>query len=733
MGKPTRKMFYNQSITEKHRLTFLILYSWCMMCLSLSDTLSSLFNYSSLSDQTLTFGVEVLHVNKSILAISSEYFRSLWYDECSEQAECHTDLSHLKVHETILVSFIKALYGFLIEVTETNAYDLWYLAHYFLVEKLVTQIEQILFQKFTSWSCLECFLLQADENDDVQALEFAGSFVETTNNFDLKTEVDLDTNSIKLLTKFCDNSQLHSWLIRALVTSIKNQKFEISQFSEFLTLFDLNILSFKQWQQLLFSPLNDVKELEQLLIEFTFRLKVVHYDYLLLENEQLKTKNRDLSEQILKVENEYSREVKSLKITVYELQEAKPEEKSVFSFAVPNGQQTSLFSTNTTSASSFLTSPLTGNTQQSQSSIFSNQQFASPFGSTSQVTLGHDVLGQAKSVMGNTALFVLVILQHVIAANSDTDIVAVVITHTREMAQQIQSQFQRVGNLANITVAAVHEGTCYEVSKQTIDQMKPQILVGTSERLAEFVKKGLRLDKVKHFVVDEADKVIEHSDMRADLQTIFKATPKNKQTMMFSAALCQENLETCKLLMENRIIIPVNEDKKLKLHLNGLLHYFINVDSRKKSEKLMNLLGVLKFNQVVIFVNGSSRARALSRVMRNHSFPALIVHGDMIQEMRFLVYHDFKNARARILIATDLAGRGFVVEKVNVVINYDMPSDSDSYLHRVGRAGRFASKGLAILFSSTEDDKSVLNDVQSTLAIKMNELTDIYPEASSYS
>ncbi|KAL0246805.1 hypothetical protein GEMRC1_008012 [Eukaryota sp. GEM-RC1] len=293
------------------------------LSLSLSDTLSGLFNYSLLSDQTLVFGDEVLQVNKSILAISSEYFRSLWYDECSEQPECPTDLSHLKVTETTLVSFIKALYGFPIDVTETNAYDRWYLAHYFQVDKLVTQIEQILDQNFTTWSWLEGFLLQADENDDVQALEFAGPFVEKTNDFDLKTEVNLNTTSIKLLTKFCDNSQLQSWLVRALVTSIKNSKFEISQFSEFLNLFSLYVFSFKQWEQLLFSPLNDIKELEQLLIEFTFRLKVVYYDSLLLENEELKMKNSQLTEQISKIENEYSSEVESLKITVEELQKKK--------------------------------------------------------------------------------------------------------------------------------------------------------------------------------------------------------------------------------------------------------------------------------------------------------------------------------------------------------------------------------------------------------------------------
>ncbi|KAL0245924.1 hypothetical protein GEMRC1_007140 [Eukaryota sp. GEM-RC1] len=348
-----------------------------------------------------------------------------------------------------------------------------------------------------------------------------------------------------------------------------------------------------------------------------------------------------------------------------------------------------------------------------------------------QVTLGHDVLGQAKSGMGKTAVFVLGILQQVIAADSVTDIVAVVITHTREMAQQIQSEFHRFGNLANITAAAVYGGIRYEVSKQTLDQLKPQILVGTPGRLTEFVKKGLRLDKVKHFVVDEADKVIEHSDMRADLQTIFKATPKNKQTMMFSATMSQENLETCKLFMQNPIIIRVDEDKKLTLH--GLLQYFINVDSDKKQEKLMDLLDELEFNQVVIFVNASSRARALSRVMKNHSFPALMLHGEMRQEIRSQVYNDFKNFRGRILIATDLAGRGIDIEKVNVVINYDMPSDSDSYLHRVGRAGRFASKGLAISFISTEDDKRVLDEVQSRFAVEMAELTDSYPEASSYS
>jgi ATP-dependent RNA helicase UAP56/SUB2 len=122
----------------------------------------------------------------------------------------------------------------------------------------------------------------------------------------------------------------------------------------------------------------------------------------------------------------------------------------------------------------------------------------------------------------------------------------------------------------------------------------------------------------------------------------------------------------------------------------------------------------LEFNQVVIFVRTTQRARDLTKLLNDNSFPAICIHSDMEQQERIEKYQSFKNFQARILVATDVFGRGIDIERVNIVINYDMPDEADSYLHRVGRAGRFGTKGLTISFVSTDDTKEALLKTAST-------------------
>merc|ERR1712151_1073464 len=132
----------------------------------------------------------------------------------------------------------------------------------------------------------------------------------------------------------------------------------------------------------------------------------------------------------------------------------------------------------------------------------------------------------------------------------------------------------------------------------------------------------------------------------------------------------------------------------------------------EKNRKLFELLDVLEFNQVVIFVKSVQRCVALSQLLIEQNFPAICIHRAMSQEERLSRYQQFKDFQKRILVATNLFGRGMDIERVNIVFNYDMSEASDAYLHRVARAGRFGTKGLAVSFISTEEDASVLNSVQ---------------------
>merc|ERR1712159_939047 len=188
--------------------------------------------------------------------------------------------------------------------------------------------------------------------------------------------------------------------------------------------------------------------------------------------------------------------------------------------------------------------------------------------------------------------------------------------------------------------------------------------------------KDLKLEKLTQFVLDECDKCLDKLDMRKDIQQIFIETPKKKQVMMFSATVTANTRALCKKFMQDPHEIRVDEESKLTLR--GLLQYYIKLAEREKNRKLNDLLDSLQFNQVIIFVKSVQRAIALDKLLKECSFPSITVHSNLKQEERIARYKSFKEFQSRIMVATDLFGRGIDIEKVNVVINYDMPADSDS-------------------------------------------------------
>jgi ATP-dependent RNA helicase UAP56/SUB2 len=163
-------------------------------------------------------------------------------------------------------------------------------------------------------------------------------------------------------------------------------------------------------------------------------------------------------------------------------------------------------------------------------------------------------------------------------------------------------------------------------------------------------------------------------------------------------------------------------DDEAKLTLHGLVQHYVKLKESEKNRKLNDLLDALDFNQVVIFVKSVSRAVELNKLLVECNFPSIAMHGKMTQEERLEHYKAFKSCNKRILVATDLAARGIDVERVNIVLNYDMPDGADTYLHRVGRAGRFGTKGLAITFVASPEDSEVLNAVQERFEVDIKEL-----------
>lgn len=339
-----------------------------------------------------------------------------------------------------------------------------------------------------------------------------------------------------------------------------------------------------------------------------------------------------------------------------------------------------------------------------------------------QAVLGMDVLCQAKSGMGKTAVFVLATLQQLEMVENQVSVL--VLCHTRELAFQISKEYERFSKyMTTVKVGVFFGGLNIAKDEATLKSNCPHIVVGTPGRILALVRsKKLNLRTLKHFVLDECDKMLEALDMRRDVQEIFRNTPHEKQVMMFSATLSKEIRPVCKKFMQDPMEVYVDDESKLTLH--GLQQHYVKLKDNEKNRKLFELLDVLEFNQVVIFVKSIQRCMALCQLLGEQNFPAIAIHRSMTQEERLSRYQQFKDFKKRILVATDLFGRGMDIERVNIVFNYDMPENSDSYLHRVARAGRFGTKGLGITFVSDENDAKVLNDVQERFDVSITPLPD---------
>ncbi|KAH8740593.1 helicase [Cryptosporidium ryanae] len=335
---------------------------------------------------------------------------------------------------------------------------------------------------------------------------------------------------------------------------------------------------------------------------------------------------------------------------------------------------------------------------------------------------GVDILCQAKSGMGKTAVFVLSVLQQLNPDDESKNVECICIGHTRELAFQVKNEFDRFSKyLRNVRPQVVYGGIPIQKDIDMLGNSTPNILIGTPGRIIALIRqKKLNTDNVAHFVLDECDKCLESLDMRKDVQEIFTSTPRKKQVMMFSATMTKEIRDVCRKFMQNPVEIFVDDETKLTLH--GLLQYYVKLGESEKNRKLNDLLDQLEFNQVIIFVKSVSRAQALHKLLTECSFPSICIHAALSQQERISRYQQFKNFEKRIMVATDLFGRGIDIERVNIVINYDMPENTDSYLHRVGRAGRFGTKGLAITMVSSQADSQILNDVQSRFEVNISEM-----------
>ncbi|KAL0235183.1 hypothetical protein GEMRC1_001765 [Eukaryota sp. GEM-RC1] len=274
------------------------------ICIETASAINSIYNNSIYSDQELVFDDETINVTKVILAASSTTFTSLWYLEFKDRLENPNDFSDLKVSSSSFVSFIKSFYGFPVSLTDDNAYDFFYLAHYFQAPLLIDQVEAILATNLQRWSWLRSFVTIADKNDDLRALEFAGPYFEKVKDIEISSGSNLKTESFGVIVKFCRDNQSQSWLIKSIVESIKNSSFDTEQFPTILYKMEVKLLSYAEWDSLLLVPLQEVKEVRTYLMEFLFdKLKFIFFDSLKIKNLRLEEENQLLNKTLMEKNN----------------------------------------------------------------------------------------------------------------------------------------------------------------------------------------------------------------------------------------------------------------------------------------------------------------------------------------------------------------------------------------------------------------------------------------------
>jgi ATP-dependent RNA helicase UAP56/SUB2 len=235
--------------------------------------------------------------------------------------------------------------------------------------------------------------------------------------------------------------------------------------------------------------------------------------------------------------------------------------------------------------------------------------------------------------------------------------------HTRELAYQICHEFDRFKKyLPAVKTGVFYGGIPVQNHKDLLKDNTPHIAIGTPGRLLQLAEeKALSLKHVKYFILDECDKMLESLEMRNDIQKIFRLTPHDKQVMMFSATLSDTIRPICKKFMHNPLEIYINDGAKLTLH--GLKQYYVQLQENEKNRKLVDLLDALEFNQVVIFVRSINRCTELNKLLQDCNFPSIAIHKNMKQEERIDKYKKFKDFQARIMVATNIFGRGIVLKE----------------------------------------------------------------------
>jgi ATP-dependent RNA helicase len=332
------------------------------------------------------------------------------------------------------------------------------------------------------------------------------------------------------------------------------------------------------------------------------------------------------------------------------------------------------------------------------------------------VTKQRDVIAQAQSGTGKTATFSIGVLQNIDTSSNEPQ--ALILSPTRELAQQIQKVMYALGNYMSVEVHCCVGGKSVGEDIRRLDA-GVQVVSGTPGRVFDMIKKkNLRTRNIKMLVLDEADEMLSQG-FKEQIYDIYRYLPPMTQVILVSATLPREVLEMTKKFMNDPIRILVKRDE---LTLEGIKQFFVAVEKEQwKFDTLCDLYDSLTISQAVIFCNTKKKVDWLTEKMTKANFTVVKMHGEMEQPEREAVMKAFRNTEYRVLITTDIWARGLDVSQISLVINYDIPMNREIYIHRIGRSGRFGKKGVAINFVCN-DDIRILRDIEQFYATQIDEM-----------
>uniref|UniRef100_A0A060T8H0 ATP-dependent RNA helicase eIF4A n=1 Tax=Blastobotrys adeninivorans TaxID=409370 RepID=A0A060T8H0_BLAAD len=332
------------------------------------------------------------------------------------------------------------------------------------------------------------------------------------------------------------------------------------------------------------------------------------------------------------------------------------------------------------------------------------------------VIKGHDVLAQSQSGTGKTATFSIAVLQNIDTSVRNTQ--ALILAPTRELALQIQKVVLALGDLLKVTVHACIGGTSVQ-DDVAILREGVHVVVGTPGRVNDMIqRRTLRTDHIKMFVLDEADEMLSRG-FKGQIYDIFQLLPTQIQVVLLSATMPAPVLEVTTKFMRDPVRILVKKDE---LTLEGIRQFYVDVGEEKfKIDVLIDLYETITITQAVIFCNTRRKVEYVQEALTKQDFTVSAMHGDMDQAQRDTIMKEFRTGSSRILISTDLLARGIDVQQVSLVINYDLPTNQENYIHRIGRGGRFGRKGVAINFVTAEDF-GAMKEIETFYATEISEM-----------